>query len=130
MNKLGYAFLIGGLSFSPLINAASSAHLISGHTYEWHWQKGAFAGAGFNVSFHNDGSLLWKGIAGGMKGKHDTEKMYSAREISSNVQLVSWQEKSGYTVTIVLNFSDHSCHGVVSNGKEWYPLDGTFAQKN
>jgi phenolic acid decarboxylase len=103
--------------------------VIKGHSFEWRWEKGAFKGAGFGVDFKNDGTLVWRGIAGPVLGKTDSEKQYEAKNIAENIYLVSWAEKSGYVVTIVLNFADQSCHGIVSNKNEWYPLEGKFVQK-
>lgn len=103
-------------------------HTAAGHTFEWHWEQGAFKGAAFRVSFLHDGQLQWQGIEGGVSGKHDTEKQFHSTSISKDVQMISWLEKSGYTVTIILNFSDDTCQGVVSSNSEWYPLSGKFKQ--
>lgn len=105
-----------------------AGHAVAGHTYEWHWDQGAFKGAAFRVAFQQDGQLHWEGIEGGAIGKKDTEKQYQSAAVSKAVQIVSWQEKSGYTVTIVLNFGDGTCQGIVSNQGEWYPLSGNFKQ--
>jgi hypothetical protein len=105
-------------------------HAVAGHTFEWHWEQGAFKGAAFQVSFLQDGQLQWQGIAGGVVGKHDSEKQYQSTVISKDIQMISWLEKSGYAVTIILNFSNGSCQGIVSNTNEWYPLSGKFKQTN
>ncbi len=105
-------------------------HAAAGHTFEWHWEQGAFKGAAYRVSFQHDGQLQWQGIEGGVSGKHDTEKQFQSTAISTDVQMISWLEKSGYTVTIILNFSDDTCQGTVSNSSEWYPLSGKFKQIN
>ena len=41
--------------------------------------------------------------------------------------LVSYLAASGYTLTVVLNFSDRQLIGVASSAKEWFPVRGTFA---
>jgi len=103
-------------------------HAVAGHTFQWHWEQGAFKGAAYQVSFLQDGQLQWQGIAGGVIGKHDTEKQYQSTAISKDIRMISWLEKSGYAITIILNYSDGSCQGIVSNNNEWYPLSGKFKQ--
>lgn len=120
---------------SMLISTAAFAdkpgnfdHVIPGHTFEWHWEQGAFKGAAYQVTFLKDGQLHWQGIAGGVIGKQDREKQYQSAVIANDILMISWLEKSGYTVTIILNFSNGTCQGIVSNNSEWYPLSGKFKQ--
>jgi len=115
-------------SMNSYANPASNKNIIQGNTFEWVWDEGAFKGASYNVTFLVDGQLRWRGVSGPNEGKGDTEKKYSVNSISKNIQLISWQKKSGLTVTIALNFEDNSCYGVVSTGNEWYPLSGRFKQ--
>ena len=39
---------------------------------------------------------------------------------------VSYLSGSGYTLTVVLNFKDHTMVGFASNDKQWFPVKGTF----
>ncbi len=130
---MAYAlFLVSVLSsMSAFAGKPNDAeHAVAGHTFEWLWQQGAFKDAGFRVSFLPDGRLQWQGIQGAVTGKQATEKQYQSIAIAGDLQMISWLEKSGYTVTIVLNYSDGTCHGIVSNNNEWYPLSGSFRQIN
>lgn len=130
MKKLAMLFVISLFSLSAWALQNDIKTAIEGHTFEWRWSEGAFKGAAFNVTFKQDGELAWKGIEGLVVGKGDIEKEYVVKSISENVKLISWSEKSGYTVTIVLNFENGLCTGVVSKGQEWYPLSGRFSRVN
>ena len=51
---------------------------------------------------------------------------YGAVKVSDDVSLVSYLSDSGFTLTVALNFSDHTVVGFASGAKEWYPVRGTF----
>lgn len=127
-----FLFLVSMLPAASALgaNASDAGHVVAGRTFEWHWERGAFKGAAFRVSFLPDGRVQWRGTEGGVAGKQDTEKQYQSLALSKDLQMISWLEKSGYTVTIILDSSDGTCQGIVSNNSEWYPLSGKFKQVN
>jgi hypothetical protein len=79
--------------------------------------------------FNEDGSVIWSCIAGPGKGHSSYEKKYASEKISPDIYLVSYLSSTGYTLTTVLNFDDHSLVGFASggkNGRDWHPCSGTF----
>ena len=51
---------------------------------------------------------------------------YAAEKITDDVCIVSYLSKSGYTLTVVLNFRDGSTVAIASNEKDWVPAHGSF----
>jgi len=100
--------------------------LVVGHTLEWRWDEGPFAGASYRGVFDEDGSVTWLGLTGDDKDNGATEKQYGARHVTPNVVVVSWLEEIGYTVTLVLDFDTLKARGIASNQAEWYEAGGTF----
>jgi hypothetical protein len=47
-------------------------------------------------------------------------------QVNDDVVVVSYLGASGYTLTSVLNFRDHTVAGFASGAKEWFPVKGTF----
>ena len=99
---------------------------IKGKTITWEWTKGAFKGGIYKNTFHKDGRVHWRGIAGAEAGKDGIEKEYSEMNVAENVFSISWLESIGYTVTVTLNFNNNTIYGIASNEKEWYPLSGVI----
>jgi len=100
--------------------------LVVGHTLEWKWDEGPFAGVSYRGVFRGDGSVTWLGLTGDDKGNGATEEQYGARHITRDVVVVSWLEEIGYTVTLVLDFKSMRARGIASNETEWYEAGGSF----
>lgn len=134
MKKMMTYFLLLVSTLSSVSAFAGRANdvgrVVAGHTFEWHWEQGAFKGAAFRVSFLHDGRLHWLGIQGGVRGKQNTGKQYQSIALSNNLQMISWLEKSGCTVTIIPNSSEGTCQEIVSSTSEWYPLSGSNRSTN
>lgn len=79
--------------------------------------------------FGEDGSVIWSCVAGPGKGHSAREKKYAAERITNDVHVVSYLSATGFTLTTVMNFRDHSLVGFASggkNGKVWAPCRGKF----
>ncbi|MGL9861254.1 hypothetical protein IGJ68_002140 [Enterococcus sp. DIV0564] len=103
---------------------------VQGKTIKWEWTKGEYSGAIYQNTFHEDGKVTWKGIAGAEAGDSATEDKYSVEQVTDSVFMVSWLENIGDTVTITLNFENHTIFGVISNNKEWTVVSGKILEVN
>ena len=104
---------------------------IRGKTLRWTWTEGPTQGTTHEHVFHEDGTVSWREVDGSEPpdGSEAKEKAdYAAQKVADNVYAVSYLAKSGFTLTVVLNFNTHKLVGYASGAKEWYPVQGTFKQ--
>lgn len=112
---------------------------IRGRTIRLTWTEGPTKGTTHEHVFHEDGTVEWHDAAapkGGSPGKPqqgasaNERAQYAAVRVADEIYAVSYLAASGYTLTVVLNFREHTMAGFASNSKEWYPLQGTFQVVN
>ena len=120
------------------IRSSALSGQVSGKTIRLSWADGPTKGTTQEHIFHKDGKVEWHSIETGDKAKPAAESsgskeaktpekpQYAAEKISDNVCMVSYLSKSGYTLTVVLNFSDDSTVAIASNEKDWLPAHGSF----
>jgi hypothetical protein len=105
-------------------------HAIRGQTIRFTWTDGPTRGKTYEHVFAEDGTVTFRDVAAGApKADASREKerpKYEAFKVTDDVSAVSYLSSSGYTLTAVLNFRDHSMVGFASGAKEWYPVKGTF----
>lgn len=65
-------------------------------------------------------------ISGPQAGHSGTEEEYAAVEVGDRVYAVSYLARSGYTLTVALDFKRGTMVGFASGEGEWYPGRGTF----
>lgn len=99
---------------------------IRGKTLQFNWTKGPVANTTHEHTFNEDGSMTWRILDGDAKGKSGDEKEYASMPVSDDVQVVSYQSHSGFTVTLGMNFADGRMAGAASNTEQWFPVEGTF----
>ena len=110
---------------------------ISGKTIRLSWTDGPTKGTTQEHVFHKDGTVAWHSIekdgrakpaeSGSAKAPKKPEMpKYAAEKITDDVCIVSYLSKSGYTLTVVLNFRDGSTVAIASNEKDWVPAHGSF----
>jgi hypothetical protein len=51
---------------------------------------------------------------------------YSDEPVGDDVRLASYLSRSGFTLTVALNYADGTITGVASDGKTWTPVHGSF----
>ena len=103
---------------------------IRGKTLVFTWTEGPTKGESHEHLFHEDGSVEYRKVGGDpAKSKPTREKRYGAERVTDDVWVVSYLAASGYTLTVALNFRDHSIVGFASGAKEWFPLKGTFEER-
>ena len=102
---------------------------IRGKTFRLKWTEGPTKGQTHELVFREDGNVTWDAADSAPKGDSSNEKEraeYAALKVADQVCLVSFMGSSGYTLTVVLNFSNNSIVGFASGAKEWYPVKGKF----
>jgi hypothetical protein len=116
-------------------------HSLAGRTLRWKFNDGPTAETKYEHTFKSDGTVVYRTIDEGTKGKPDVGKdakdqkparkptptPYASFEVAQGWHLVSYlSADSGYTLTVLVNATDGILHGFASNEKEWFPLTGTL----
>jgi hypothetical protein len=132
---------------------AMNSDQVNGKTIRLSWTDGPTKGSTQEHIFHKDGTVEWHAVSGerfketsdkakpaaaertsaegtsaeatGSKSAADKPK-YADEKIADGMRMISYLSKSGYTLTLVLNFHDGSTTGVASNDKTWMPVHGRF----
>ena len=102
---------------------------VGGTTVRFTWTSGPTQGKAHDHRFGEDGQVEWRSAAteGTQPSVGEGERArYAALDVSDDVCLVSYLAKSGYTLTVALNFADGTLLGVASNDKTWTPVGGAF----
>jgi len=102
---------------------------VSGTTMRFTWTRGPTQGKAHDHQFGEDGNVEWRSSAtkGAQPAAGEAERVrYAALDVSDDVCLVSYLAKSGYTLTVALNFADSTLNGFASNDKTWTPVGGAF----
>ena len=96
---------------------------LRGKTIRWTFDDGPTKGKGFEHTFADDGSVTYK-----MEGfdKSTREPHYEAAQINDNVVTVSYLAKSGWTLTVVLDYPSHTATAFASNDKQVVVQHGHF----
>jgi hypothetical protein len=109
--------------------AESSA--VRGKTIRFAWTDGPTKGTTHEHVFHDDGTVEWHGVESREprktgKGAETERPKYADEEIAEGIRMISYLARSGYTLTVVLNFESGAIAGIASNEKTWMPVHGTF----
>jgi hypothetical protein len=114
----------------------TQAPAIRGKTIRLTWTDGPTKGATHEHVFHQDGTVEWRRTDEPEKkptpdqspkaASTQERAEYAALPVADDIYAVSYLAPSGYTLTVVLNFRDHTMVGFASGAKEWYPTQGTF----
>ena len=102
---------------------------VGGTTMRFTWTGGPTQGQAHDHRFGEDGSVEWRSAAtqGAQPAVGGFERAsYAAIDVSDDVCLVSYLAKSGYTLTVALNFADSTLCGFASNDKTWVPVRGAY----
>ena len=119
-------------------SATKISDQVSGKTIRLLWTDGPTKGTTQEHVFHKDGTVEWRSIENDSKGKPVAKSgepkiikkperpHYLSAKINTDACMISYLTQSGYTLTVVLNFSDGSTVAIASNAKDWIPAHGTF----
>ena len=115
---------------------------LRGKTIRFSFHEGPTKGASYDHSFREDGTVTWHDSAAtsgapSEKAASKTEKTangaskepptrFASFQVGDDVYLVSYLSKSGYTLTVALNFETDELFGFASNDQNWYPVRGIF----
>lgn len=108
---------------------------VRGKTMHWAWTEGPTEGKTYEHVFHEDGTVEYRdadaprhpGSANAPAKASDEPKVeYGAMKVADDVYIVSYLSSRGFTLTVALNFDDHTMAGFASGANEWHPLRGTF----
>lgn len=116
------------------MGSVRSADAVRGKTIRFTWTEGPTKGTTHEHVFHEDGTVEWRDTSTPKARSTGEEKSppakerpkYEAIRVADEIYAVSYLAASGYTLTVVLNFSDHRIVGFASSSKEWYPLQGSL----
>ena len=104
------------------------AKSILGKKLRWKFTEGPTKGSSYDHTFGEDGSVSFAPADGPQKGKSSRVERVGVLPAGERVLAVSYLSNNGYTLTVVMNFADHTLVGFASNEKEWHPLRGTFEE--
>ena len=113
------------------------AAAVRGKTIHYIWLEGPTKGKTYEHVFHPDGTVEFhetgsESQSGAAKhkaaeGKGQPEQSsYTAMEAARDAYLVSYLSKTGYTLTVVLDFKSKQMVGIASGGTTWVPVTGRF----
>ena len=105
---------------------------LRGRTVRFTFEEGPTSGSSYDHTFREDGTVTWRDPAKA-EGKTESDSntkepptKYGAFQVTDDVYVVSYLSKSGYTLTVALNFETDELFGFASNDQNWYPVRGVF----
>jgi len=105
---------------------------LRGKIVRFEFHEGPTRGASYDHTFREDGTVTWhdgaakRADAAPPSDKGEPPTKYSSFQVADDVYLVSYLSKSGYTLTVALNFETEELFGFASNDENWYPVRGIF----
>lgn len=107
---------------------------IRGKTVRFVFHEGPTKGASYDHTFNDDGTVSWRDATSTKtaEAKGSSEKTkeppteYGSFQVTDDIYVVSYLSKSGYTLTLALNFETDELFGFASNDQHWYPVRGIF----
>ena len=113
------------------MNDIAQSSAITGKTVRFAWKDGPTKGKAYDHVFHRDGTVEWHDAdkQESRKGGNGTDAervKFADEKISDGVRLISYLSKSGFTLTVVLNYESGRITGIASNEKTWMPVHGSF----
>jgi hypothetical protein len=107
----------------------ASTDCLRGRTIKFAWTQGPTEGKVHEHRFLDDGTVEWHALddrsAGADKPAVVERPEYFAADIGQDACFMSYlSNKSGYTLSLVLNFANRTILGVASNDKRWFRVRG------
>jgi hypothetical protein len=106
---------------------------LSGKTLRFTFEQGPTSGSSYDHTFREDGTVSWRDPAKSQDASASPEDAnkepptkYGSFQVADDVYVVSYLSKSGYTLTVALNFETDELFGFASNDQNWYPVSGVF----
>ena len=111
------------------MSVAQATTGVRGKRIRFLWKDGPTKGTTHEHEFRGDGTVEWHAVkeCGPASGGPPAERpRYSDEAVGDGVRLVSYLSRSGFTLTVALDFAKGSITGVASDAKTWTPVHGTF----
>ena len=110
------------------MSAGPHSKRVAGKTIRFTWTDGPTKGSAHDHVFGDDGRVAWQSSSGhGTMPKNEAEQVpYAAIDVGDDVCLVSYLSRSGYTLTVALEFNQGTVNGIASNATTWTPVAGAF----
>jgi len=107
----------------------ASTDCLRGRTIKFAWTQGPTEGKVHEHRFFDDGTVEWHALddrsAGSDKAATVERPEYFAADIGHDACFMSYlSQKSGFTLSLVLNFANRTILGVASNDKRWFRVRG------
>ena len=99
---------------------------ISGKTIRWTFSDGPTANTAFEHDFRADGTVVFRTAGTPKDATKEIPVPYGTAKLTDDVHVVSYKSKGGFTLTVVLSFTDRQMVGFASNEKDWFQQKGTF----
>jgi hypothetical protein len=105
---------------------------LRGKTLRFTFEEGPTAGTSYDHTFSDEGTVTWHDPAAAHtespdeKATKEPATRYGSFQVTDDVYVVSYLSKSGYTLTVALNFETDELFGFASNDENWYPVRGIF----
>jgi hypothetical protein len=96
---------------------------ITGHTLRWTFEDGPTKGKTFEHTFAEDGSVTYM-VAG--SDQITTEDHYDVELLHDDIVAVSYLTSRGWTLTVLLDYEDHSAIGFASHEDQLVVQHGHF----
>jgi hypothetical protein len=126
------AFLAAPSSTRQRMTNDLLASAVRGKTMRWSFTTGPTTGKTYEHVFTEDGTVTFTDVAEKKTASTaattpaKSPPKYAAVDVVDGVELVSYLSNEGYTLSVVLNFRDHSLVGVASGNGQWHVVGGTF----
>ena len=106
----------------------ASTDCLRGRTIKFAWTQGPTEGKVHEHRFHDDGTVEWRAVdrtTDAAKPAPGERPEYFAADLGHDACFMSYlSPKSGYTLSLVLNFANRTILGVASNEKQWHRVRG------
>src|SRR5205823_12163440 len=89
-------------------NEGAMIESLTGKTLRWTFADGPVAGKTYEHTFNADGSVAYRSVDGNVPGTPTREKLFATDRINDHVFVISYITVSGNTLTVLINFLDHS----------------------
>lgn len=102
------------------------ADRVQGKTIRWTFSDGSMKGKTFEHTFEKAGAVKFRMLDGDANGKMTKEKKYEVAKVNSDMYIVSYLGSSGYTLTVVLDYTTGKLVALASNEKGLMLQHGSF----
>jgi hypothetical protein len=97
-----------------------------GNVQRWTFATGTLAGSVLDAAFSEDGSLVWRIVAGPRQGESGRERRLAIQHVRTGLHLATFSLARYATLAVAIDFPDGRISGYVIDGGVTGPVAGTF----